>query len=115
MKNLIKEEQIGAWFTDEFCTIYQHYPKEDDYDAMAPLFEKMEKEKVPMVRILSNVLDCLFCLKEKISKSLNLPLTPKQDIWLDNQRHRKNAIGEKQVQEIGDESLRMDIGCERYV
>lgn len=39
-------------------------------------------------------------------------LTPKQDIWLDNQRHRKNAIGEKEVQEIGDESLRMDIGCE---
>lgn len=39
-------------------------------------------------------------------------LTPRQDIWLDNQRLRKNAIGGKEVQEIGDESLWMDLGCE---
>ena len=39
-------------------------------------------------------------------------LTPRQDIRLDNQRLRKNVIGGKEVQEIGDESLWMDIGCE---
>ena len=32
-------------------------------------------------------------------------LTPRQDIRLDNQRPRKNAVGGKEVQEIGDGSL----------